>query len=297
MLVYLNGEFLPRNQALISVEDRGFLFGDGVYEVTRALGGRLFEEESHWRRLEWGMEQLALPRPEGFSMEAVRGIAGRLLQENGLAEADATVYLQLTRGVAPRMHAFPPPGTPPTLYITTTALQVPWELRQQGVKAITHPDLRWGRCELKTVNLLPNVLAKQRAREAGAWEAILVRDGAITEGSSTSVFVVMGGRLHTHPKGRHILPGITRDVVIALAGELGLRVHETPPLVDDRHRWDELLLVGTTTDVQPVVTLDGAPVGDGRPGAVCRALQAALYRRMGVQVGAPLASVLPGSIS
>jgi D-alanine transaminase len=297
MLVYLNGEFLPRSKALISVEDRGFLFGDGIYEVTRALEGRLFEEEAHWRRLEGGMEQLALPRPEGFGMEAVRGIARRLLQENGLAEADATVYLQLTRGVAPRTHGFPPPGTPPTLYIATTALQVPWELRQRGVKAITHPDLRWGRCDIKTVNLLPNVLAKQRAHELGAWEALLVRDGVITEGSSTSVFVVVGGQLYTHPKGPHILPGVTRDVVLSLAGELGLHLHETPPRVEERHRWDELLLVGTTTDVQPVVTLDGAPIGEGHPGAVCRALQAALYRRMGMRVGAALTSVLPGSTS
>jgi D-alanine transaminase len=217
MLVYLNGEFLPRNKALISVEDRGFLFGDGVYEVTRALGGRLFEEEAHWRRLEWGMGQLSLPRPEGFSREAVHRISERLLRENGQADADATVYLQLTRGAAPRVHGFPPPGTPPTLYIATAALQVPWELRQQGVKAITHADLRWGRCDIKTVNLLPNVLAKQRAREAGAWEALLVRDGVITEGSSTSVFGVVGGRLYTHPKDPHILPGVTRDVVIELA--------------------------------------------------------------------------------
>lgn len=295
MLVYLNGEFLPRSKALISVEDRGFLFGDGIYEVTRALGGRLFEEAAHWRRLEWGMEQLALPRPEGFGMQAVRDIARRLLQENGLAEADATVYLQLTRGVAPRTHGFPPLGTPPTLYIATTALQVPWELRQQGVKAITHPDLRWGRCDIKTVNLLPNVLARQRARELGAWEALLVREGLITEGSSTSVFVVVDGQLHTHPKGPHLLPGVTRDVVLSLARELGLHLHETPPRLEERHLWDELLLVGTTTDVQPVVALDGAPIGKGHPGAVCRALQAALYRRMGVRVGPALAPVLPGS--
>lgn len=294
MLVYLNGEYLPREKALIPVEDRGFLFGDGVYEVTRALGGRLFEEEAHWRRLARGVEELRLEPPAGFSREQVRAISERLLRENGLAGegAEGTVYLQLTRGVAPRTHAFPPPGTPPTVYFSTAPLQVPWELRLRGVAAVTHPDERWGRCDLKTVNLLPNVLAKQRAREAGAWEALLVREGAITEGSSTSVFGVVGGQLHTWPRGPHILPGITRELLFTLAGEVGVAVREEPLRLEERERWEELLLVGTTTDVQPVTSVDGAPVGGGRPGPVCRALQAALYRRMGVVPRSPLAEAL-----
>jgi D-alanine transaminase len=292
MRVYLNGEYLPRHEARVSVEDRGFLFGDGVYEVTRALGGRLFEEEAHWRRLEWGLGQLRIAPPEGFGRESVRAISERLLQDNGLADADATVYVQVTRGVAPRTHGFPPPGTPPTVFLSASALQVPWELRARGVAAITHPDWRWARCDIKTVNLLPNILAKQRALEAGAWEALLVRDGVVTEGSSTSVFAVVGGELHTHPRDTRILPGVTRDVVIALARERGLRVHETPPRLEERPRWEELLLVGTTTDVQPVVSLDGAPVGEGRPGPVGRSLQTVLYQRMGLPLGAALASVI-----
>jgi D-alanine transaminase len=295
MLVYLNGGYLPRHEARVSVEDRGFLFGDGIYEVTRALGGRLFEAEAHWRRLEWGLGQVGLPLPEGLDGEALRRICERLLRENGHARGDATVYLQVTRGAAPRTHAFPPPGTPPTVYVTTDAFQVPWAQRLHGVKAITHVDLRWARCDIKSLNLLPNVLAKQRAREAGAWEAVLVREGVVTEGSSTSVFAVVGGELWTHPADHHILHGVTREVLLSLARGLGLRVHEVPVRVEERHRWEELLLTGTTTDVQPVVSLDGVPVGEGRPGPVCRALQAALYRHMGLEVGAPLAEALPPS--
>ena len=290
MRVYLNGEYLPRSEARVSVDDRGFLFGDGVYEVTRAVGGRLFEEEAHWRRLEWGLGQLAIQPPEGFGREAVRDISERLLRDNGLMDGEASVYVQVTRGAAPRTHGFPPPGTPPTVYLAASALRVPWELRAQGVKVVTHPDLRWARCDIKTVNLLPNVLAKQRALEAGAWEALLVRDGVVTEGASTTVFAVMEGELYTHPKDTRILPGVTRDVVLALAREQGLRVHEVAPRVEERQRWDELFLTGTTTDVQPVVSVDGAPVGEGRPGPVARALQAALYRRMGVRVEAVLSS-------
>jgi D-alanine transaminase len=283
MHVYLNGEFLPLEQARVSVEDRGFLFGDGVYEVTRALPGGLFAESAHWERLQRGIQELRLTPPEGFSKARVRDISERLLEANGLAGREATVYLQLTRGAAPRNHGFPPPGTPPTLYLSAAPFQVPWAQRKDGVSAMTLPDLRWVRCDLKTVNLLPNILAKQRAREAGVFEALLVRDGVITEGASTSVFIVMDGALFTHPKDHHILPGVTRDIVLELAHGLGLKVHERPVRVDERGRFEEVFLAGTTTDVQPVVAVDGGRVGDGRPGPVTRKLQGALHQRMGVE--------------
>lgn len=284
MRVYLNGEYLPKTEARVSVDDRGFLFGDGVYEVTRALRGRLFAEAAHWRRLESGLTALRIRPPEGFGMEALRALSERLLRENGLHEGDATVYVQLTRGAAPRVHAFPSPETPPTVYATVAPFQVPWDVRRRGVAAITHPDQRWARCDLKTVNLLPNVLAKQHAKEAGAWEAVLVRDGVVTEGASTNVLGVVDGQLYTHPNGPRILPGVTRDVVLGLARELGLRVHEVPLRLEERHRWQELFLTGTTTDVQPVGSLDGTPVGNGQPGPITRALQAALHHHMGMEV-------------
>lgn len=284
-IVHLDGQFLPAHEARVSVDDRGFLFGDGVYEVTRAIRGVLFAEEAHWRRLEAGLAELRIRPPEGFTREHVRALSERLLQENGLTGGEATVYLQLTRGAAPRVHAFPPAGTRATLYLSAAPFQIPWDVRAAGVKAISLPDLRWGRCDLKTVNLLPNVLAKQQAKEAGAWEAVLVRDGHLTEGASTTALVVLDGALHTHPLGPRILPGVTRDVVLRLARAEGLAVVERAVPLDTRARWQELLLLGTTTDVQPVVTLDGQPVGDGRPGPVARRLQRALYGHMGLALG------------
>jgi D-alanine transaminase len=295
MLVYLNGEFLPQQEARISVLDRGFLFGDGIYEVTRAFQGRFIDEERHWRRFESGARELRLRFPQGLTRESLRGILERLLRDNGHAQGDASVYVQLTRGAAPRAHAFPSEDTPPTLYAYCAPFQVPWELRLRGVEVVTHPDLRWARCDIKTVNLLPNVLARQRAKEAGAFEALLVREGFLTEGSASSVFGVVGGELYTYPRGPHILPGVTRAVVLELAREVGLRVREEPLRLDGRERWQELFLTGTTSDVQPIVSVDGTPVGEGRPGPVCRALQAALYRHMGMPVDAVLAPALPAS--
>jgi D-alanine transaminase len=284
-VVYLDGQFLPAHAARVSADDRGFLFGDGVYEVTRFVEGRPFEEEAHWRRLSRGLSELRIPLPEGLTREALAALSARLLADNGLLQGHATVYLQVTRGApSPRAHAFPAPGTPPTVYATAAPLEVPWALRHAGVRAVTRPDLRWARCDLKTVNLLPNVLAKQEAKEAGAFEAVLVREGVLTEGASTSVLVVMEGALLTHPHGPRILPGVTRDVLVRLGRAAGLRVVERPVLLEERGRFEELLLAGTTTDVQPVVALDGAPVGDGRVGPVGRQLQAALYREMGVPV-------------
>lgn len=281
MLVYLNGEYLPREDARISVEDRGFVFGDGIYEVTRAVRGQLFAEDRHWARLERGLREIGIDfRP--LSREQVREISERLLRENGLTEGEATVYLQVTRGAAPRTHWHPPAGTAATVYLSAAPFTVPAELRENGADAITFPDIRWARCDLKTVNLLPAVMVKQRAREAGAFDAVLIRDGMVTEGGATNVFAMLDGELRTYPKSNYILHGITRDVVIELAGELGIRVNETPVFATDLERVEEIFFTGTTTDVQPAVRLDGRPVGEGRVGPVARALQEALARRMGL---------------
>ena len=198
MLVYLNGEYVDSSRALVSVDDRGFLFGDGVYEVTRALRGRQFEAGRHVQRLRRGLAGLDLRWPFAHDDEPVE-IGERLLRENGLADRDATVYLQVTRGAAPRTHHFPPADTAPTVYLATRPFSAPQELRARGADAITHPDLRWARCDLKTVNLLPNVLAKQAAASVGAFEAVFVRDGMVTEGANTNVWVVADGVARTHP--------------------------------------------------------------------------------------------------
>jgi D-alanine transaminase len=283
-LVYLNGRYVPRNEAVVSVEDRAFLFGDGVYEVTRSINGTLIEVARHLRRLERGLAGLSLPFTPAEATELL-GISARLLADNGLTTGEALVYWQVTRGVAPRLHQFPPAGTPPTVYASAAAFTPPHAMRGTGVAAITHPDIRWARCDLKTVNLLPNVLAKQAAVAAGAYEAVLIRDGVVTEGSSTNVFGVLDGVVRTTPRTNYILPGITRDVVLELAHREKLPVREEPITLDDLGRVSEVFLTGTTNDVMPVVTIDGRPVGDGRPGPIAGRLYAVLAAHFGVPRG------------
>lgn len=278
-LVYLDGAYIPRAQARISIDDRGFLFGDGIYEVTRVVGGRPFEIERHLARLRYGLDELAIAL--ALDDDALLAIHERLLAENGLADADALVYVQVTRGVARRTHHFPQPAVAPTVFASAAAYAPDLAVRERGAAAITYPDLRWARCDLKTVNLLPNVLAKQHAEERGVLEAILVRDGAITEGSHTNVFAVIEGELRTYPRSDQILGGVTRDVVLELAAEQGIAIRERPIHTRDLARVDEIFLTGTTTDVTPVISVDGAPVGSGEPGPVARALYRALMERLG----------------
>jgi len=270
-LAYLNGQYVDRATAAVSVDDRGFLFGDGVYEVTRARGGRLFEGERHAARLRRSMADLGLALPQGVTVESLNDVAVKLLAENGLA-GEALVYFQVTRGVAPRTHQFPAAGTPATVYVSVGAFTPPDSYRTRGVTCVTYPDIRWLRCDLKVVNLLPNVLAKQEAVTKGAYEAIFVRDGVVTEGASTNVFAVVDGEVRTHPKSNLILPGITRDVLVELARAEGIAVREEPMRLEDLQRAPELFLTSTMNDVMPIVSLDGRPVGDGRPGRVTNRL-------------------------
>ena len=279
-IVYLNGDYLPRAEARVPVDDRGFVFGDGVYEVTRAVDGRLVEADAHLERLARGMEELAMHRSAQSAGARLLEVSLRLLAENGLLRGQASVYLQVTRGAAPRTHQFPPGTTPPTVFVAATPFTPPAELHAHGAAAITHPDLRWARCDLKTVNLLPNVLAKQAAVQVNAAEALLLRDGVLTEGSHSSAFAMLNGELRTHPAGERILPGITRGVVLRMAEEQGVPVREAAITTAELARVEELFVTGTTTDVLPIVRLDGRTVGDGRPGRVTRALQAAYAARI-----------------
>lgn len=280
--IYLNGEFLPREDARLPIDDRGFFFGDGVYEVTRAVRGRLFQEEAHWERLVRGLRDLSISVAGHLDFTRLRAISERLLDENRLADGDATIYLQVTRGAAPRTHWFPPADTPPTILASARGFEIPRALRESGASAITHPDIRWARCDIKTVNLLPNVLAKQRAHEAGAFEAVLLRDGAVTEGASANLFGVIDGEVRTYPLCNYILPGITRKVIFEIAAELEIPISERPIYAEELPRLQELFATGSTTDVQPLVTLDGRPVGSGRPGPISIAFREALESRMGL---------------
>jgi D-alanine transaminase len=275
-IVYLNGSFLPRAEARVSVEDRGFVFGDGVYEVLRVINGRLFATRFHNRRLEKSLEGIRIALRGKDSPERFIEIGKQLLKENDLLQGEATLYMQVTRGATTRVHYFPPPDTAPTVYISVARFTPNKDLAESGASVITHPDLRWGRCDLKTLNLLPNVLATQTAKERGAFEAMLIRDGVVTEGARTNFFGVVDGTLRTHPCDNHILPGITRSVLRDLARALSIELDETPIRESEIPNLTELFLTGTTTDVTPVVKLDDKPVGTGRPGELTRKLQRVL---------------------
>lgn len=278
MLVYLNGQYLPIEEARVPVEDRGFLFADGLYEVIRVYNGRIFALEPHLRRLADGLRALRI----GFTgLDELGPIAERLLDENGLRSGDATIYIQVTRGAAPRAHAFPSPDVPPTVYVAARPFTpYPAAYYENGVKAITVPDTRWTRCDIKTVALIANVLANQQAKEAGAFEALFVRDGVVIEGSHSNLFAVFGDTLVTYPASNYILAGITRSIVLDIAAELGIPVRQGPILADQLFAAGELFLSGTTTEVMPVVQVDGRPIADGRPGPVTQRIQRAFRERI-----------------
>ena len=277
MHVYLNGDFLDAAVARVSVDDRGFLFADGVYEVIRVIDGRVFLAQPHLRRLRDGLDALRIDQPRVDFAD----IADRLLRENRLDDGEAIVYIQVTRGVAPRKHAFPPPDVPATAYVAARPLAPhSADAFERGVGAITVPDTRWSRCDIKSVSLLPNVLANQQAKEAGAFEALFVRDGALIEGSHANLFGVLGGELRTYPACNYILAGITRSLVLEIARDEGIPVREAPIYWEDRGDLEELFLSGTTTDVMPITRLDDTAIAGGQPGPVTRRLLHALRERM-----------------
>ncbi|MDI3299041.1 MAG: D-amino acid aminotransferase [Bacillota bacterium] len=275
--VFLNGQFVPYEQALIPVEDRGFLFGDGIYEVVAAYGGRFWRMEEHLDRLERSALAIHLPLP--MEREAIRRTAEELLRRNGLERSDASLYLEVTRGPAPRNHLFPEEPHPTVVMIARPLPPVDPAVVRDGVTAITVPDIRWQSVHIKSVCLLPNVLAKQAAHEAGAFEAILVREGVLTEGSSSNLFLVFGQELHTHPEGPFILSGVTRGAVIEVARDLGYPVVERAVPLEELWRADEVFVTGTTSEVVPVVRVDDRLVGSGRPGPVVLRLLQELRRR------------------
>ena len=268
--VYLNGEFLPKDRATISVDDRGFLLSDGIYEVTPAYRGRLFRIEQHMRRLRHGLDALRIE----YDSAALPEMHADLIAANSLDTEDvAIVYLQITRGAAPRTHHFPPEGTPPPVYAFAQAYPRPASARwEQGYEAVTVPDDRWARVDIKSIGLLPNVLAQQAAAEAGVADALLVKDGVALEGSHNNLFAVFDGVVTTHPATHQILHGVTRAYVIELAKGQGLPVEERPVPLEEIRAADEIFFTGTTTEVRPTVRLDDQPVGSGKVGPVARAL-------------------------
>ncbi len=275
-IAYVNGRFMPLSEAVVSVEDRGFQFGDSIYEVIRGAKGKLFKAKEHLRRLLRSAEAIKLPLP--FNLAHLERLINEAYRRSGYE--DATIYIQLTRGAAPREHIFPKEPHP-TLVITVRRVkELPASLRKIGVPAITTEDIRWARCDIKTTDLLPNILAKQEAVEKGAFEAIFVRDGIVTEGSATTVFTVKNGILRTHPKGNFVLPGITREVLIELAKENGIPVEERAFTLDELYNADEVFIASTTVMVLPVVIVDGKEIGTGKPGDVTMKLYDLLKEEM-----------------
>jgi D-alanine transaminase len=272
-IVYFNGAYVPKQDVRISPDDRGFVFADGLYEVLRAYGGRLFEVDLHLRRLANGLTALEIG---GVDVPALGTVFRELLDRNGLGSADATVYLQITRGAAPRTHWFPNPLPPPTVYVEPKAYS-PRADPAVGVSVITAPDIRWARCDIKTIGILPNTLAQQRARAAGAIEAVFVRDGVAIEGTSSAFFAVLDGEVRTAPANNYILPSVSRAVTLRLCREHGIPHAEVPVFLQDLPWASELFLASTTLEVMPIVRVDGAPVGGGTPGPVATRLNA-LFR-------------------
>jgi D-alanine transaminase len=272
MIVYLNGQYIPREQASIDVDDRGFLFADGVYEVIHSYEGHLFQMDAHLQRMEHGLSSLRIGIDD---VQAMREVAEQLIVENGLTSGEASVYIQITRGSAPRIHSFPPADTPPTVYTAATQYIPQRDQAEEGIAAILVPDLRWARCNIKSVALLPNVLARQRAIEAEVTDAILVRDGVAIEGTSSNFFGVFNSEVFTAPKTNYILPGVTRDVVIGLCADIGVPVHEAPILEHQLGEVEELFLTSTLTEIRPIVRLNDRPVGTGTPGPMTRQIQRA----------------------
>lgn len=274
-LANLNGEQMPLAEARVPVLDRGFLFGDAVYEVLRVYNGRPWLLEEHLQRL---AQSLAAVRIGGVSLERLRQ---RLLETIAAGPfVEATAYVQITRGAAPRSHKFPISASP-LEFLYVDDFHDPYEeARRRGTAVITQPDLRWDRCDIKSTNLLANVLAMQAASEAGCLEALLyLPEGTLTEGTHTSFFGVRDGTLLTTPISHDILPGITRGLMLRLAQRAGIPVREAVLKRSDLRHLAELFLTGTTSELLPVIRVDGQPVGNGAPGPISRRLQE-VYREV-----------------
>jgi D-alanine transaminase len=280
-LAYLNGDIMAIEEARISIEDRGYQFSDAVYEYLASYKGRLFALEEHLDRLERSLQALRFPP---VSREQVRGAIIEIFNRAGIERAG--VYLQISRGVAPRNHPFPAQTRPQIVITVRRSPETPPEHLLKGIRAITVNDIRWGRCDIKTVQLLPNVLAKQQALEAGVQDAIFIgSDGTVREATASNLFIRCKDHLQTHPLTPNILPGITRAVLIDICRGLGIDVREQFFNRQSLLNADEVFLTGTVTEVLSVIEVDGQPIGDGKPGDMTRQLRDHLERQAGDSSG------------
>jgi D-alanine transaminase len=277
-VAYVNGRYLPQRAATVHIEDRGYQFSDGVYEVCEVRGGCIIDQRRHLARLKRSLDELGIAMP--MSEPALATVIRECMHRNRVR--DGIIYLQITRGVARRDHGFPPPGTPPSIVVTARSIDFPGNERtaEEGLAVITVPDNRWERVDIKSISLLPNVLAKQAARERGAKEAWFVdQEGHVTEGSSSNAWIVTkGGKVVTRPADTGILRGITRTVLVDVIKAQGLELEERPFTVEEAQAAREAFLTSASQIVMPVVRIDDRPVGNGVPGSVATALRAEFHR-------------------
>jgi len=263
-VVYLNGNLIAKNEASVSPEDRGFNFADGIYEVIKYYGGRPFRYNDHMERLRRSLHEIQIDFGDFDQLETV---FQELLEKNSLTNQEAGIYLQITRGSHTRIHRFPE-NTPPTVYATAFPFASKPDQLENGVKVITAEDIRWLRCDIKSISLLPNVLYAQKAEELEAAETIFIRNGIVTEGTHSSFMAVKNGVVYTHPDSNLILPGITKKVILEICRENNIQVIEEGIQASELDNMDEMMIVGTGSEVTPVVKMDEKMVGNGSPGPV-----------------------------
>lgn len=274
-IVYLNGRFVPKNEALISPEDRGFNFADGIYEVIKYYGGNPFRYADHLDRLKRSLREVNIHFDDCDQLEAM---LQELLERNELAGQEAGVYLQITRGSQTRIHRFPDQIVP-TVYATAFPFSSKLDQLKNGVKVISTEDIRWLRCDIKSVSLLPNVMAAQKAYEQGAVEAIFIRNGVVTEGSHSSFLAVKDGTVYTHPDSNLVLPGITKIVIREICSTNNIPLVEEGFAASELASMDEMMIVGTGSEVTPVIQIDEMTVGKGDPGPVTLLLQEKFFEK------------------
>ncbi len=268
-IVYLNGRFISKDESFISTDDRGFYFADGVYEVVKYYKGLPFCFGDHMIRLRNSLSSVRID----FDISMLGSLCDQLIEDNLLKDEYAGVYIQITRGVAPRIHRFPGMEVRPTLFIRAFTMPSYLDDLRNGIRVITREDIRWLRCDIKSIALLPNTMLFQQAVEQNAGECFLVRNGNYTEATHSNIMAVMGETVFTHPDSNLILPGITKKVLIRLCAELGIRLIERPVASKDTNLFEECFITGTGSEVMPVVEIDGKPVGNGKPGPVTVRLQ------------------------
>lgn len=271
-IAYFNGKYLPKEKIAISPDDRGFLFADGVYEVIRSYKGSFFLFEKHITRLRYSLREIRIDFSDFLK---IKEIAYNLLKKNELLQEDAIIYIQITRGAFKRMHQFPSEKILPTVYVTASKTRYFPDEVKNGVKVITLKDLRWGRCDIKSIALLANILAQQEARDQDAVEAIFVKNGLVTEGSHTGVFGVKDGKILTHPTDNKVLPSITRELIFELAEKIEIPIKEFPIYENQLYSLDEFFIVGTSTEITPVIQINETKIGQGIPGEITQKLQKA----------------------